>query len=247
MYLTKKLNTLMLTGVIASSALVVTPMVAQAGVSSSASLSSMYLWRGLDISDHKPALSGDITYASDIGIYASLWMSSEGSFDNSFETDWTVGYSGSVGDFGYDVGYYKIWYPENQQTCSSSVTVTSTPSTVPVTETCVTGKNPTFSDAPAEAYIGLSYKDLGFKAFLDAKDKNTYSYYTLSYSYGVFSGTLGFWDDKDNASDYKHLDLSYAATDRLSFTISKIISEGGGGTLPNPLFMLSYSLPIDAK
>ena len=227
MYLTKKLNALVLTGVIASSALLATPMTAQAEVSSSASLASMYLWRGLDISDNKPAVSGDITYSSDIGIYASLWLSSEGTFDNSYESDWTIGYSGSVGDFGYDVGYYKIWYPEMIDAS--------------------TGKPQTFNDAAAEAYIGLSYKDLGFKAFLDAKGKQTYNYYTLSYSYGAFSGTLGVNDDKVNTSDYKHLDLSYAATDRLSFTISKIISQGGGGTLPNPLMMISYSLPISVK
>ena len=204
-----------------------TPITAAAsGVSSSATLASMYLWRGLDISDHKPAMSGDIVYSHDSGAYASLWLSSEGSFDDSYESDWTIGYSGKAGEMGYDVGYYKIWYPE-----------------------MITGTHPqTFYDAAAEVYIGLTYQDFGFKAFLDAKGDKTYKYYTLSYSYGAFSGLVGINDADDNDADYKHLDLSYAATDRLSFTVSKPIARGSTGVIEfTPLFMMSYSLPVDLK
>jgi uncharacterized protein (TIGR02001 family) len=225
MKLTKKLTSLIAVSALGVAGMTA-PMVSQAEVSSSATIASMYLWRGLDISDNKPAMSGDITYSHESGAYASLWISSEGTFDNSFETDWTVGFSGSVQDFGYDVGYYKIWYPENVDSSGDPVS---------------------FSDAAAEAYLGLSYKDFGFMLYTDAKSPNTYKYYTLSYSYGAFSGTFGVNDDDDDNNDYKHLDLSYAATDRLSFTVSKVTSLGGGGTTPNPLFMLSYTLPVDLK
>jgi len=203
----------------------VTPVVVQAaGVSSNATLAS----RGLDISDHKPAMSGDITYSHDSGAYASLWLSSEGSFDNSYESDWTIGFSGSASDIGYDVGYYKIWYPEMIDAS--------------------TGAPQTFGDAAAEVYVGLTYKDFGFKAFLDAKGDKTYKYYTVSYSYGVFSGLIGMNDDDADAGDYKHFDLSYAATDSLSFTYSKPISHGkGSGLEMNPIMMLSYSIPVDLK
>ena len=204
------------------------PMVAQAEVSSSASLASMYLWRGLDISDNKPAVSGDITYNHASGAYASLWLSSEGTFDNSYESDWTVGFSGEAAGVGYDVGYYKIWYPE-------MIDVS-------------TGKPQTFADAAAEAYLGLSYQDFGFKWFTDAKSPKTYDYYTFSYGMGAFSVTVGVNDDDSDASDYKHLDLSYAATDRLSFTVSKKFALGTGSTLEtNPIMMISYSLPVDLK
>ncbi len=193
MYLVKKMNSLLFTGVMGTFMMIAVPINAQAEISSSATLASMYLWRGQDISDHKPAVSGDIAYSHDSGLYASLWMSSEGTTNGSYETDWTIGFSGSMGDFGYDVGYYKIWYPEALDTDGDPVT---------------------FGDAAAEAYIGLSYMDIGFKAFLDAKDDKTYNYYTLSYGMGAFSGTLGFNDDTDdNDLDYRHLDLSYAATD----------------------------------
>ena len=205
---------------------IVTPYSVQAsGVSSSASLASMYLWRGQDISNQKPALSGDITYSHDSGAYASLWISSEGA-SGSYESDWTIGYSGSAGDMGYDVGYYKFWYPEMDD-----------------------GGHPqTFADAGAEVYLGLTYKDFGFKAFLDAKGDKTYKYYTLSYSYGVFSALVGISDDDDNDADYKHLDISYAATDRLSFTVSKPIARGSSGAIEfAPLMMLSYSIPVDLK
>lgn len=225
MKLSKQLVSLTGAAALSISALVV-PATSQAEVSSSASIASMYLWRGQDISDHKPAMSGDITYNHDSGAYASLWMSSEGTFDNSFETDWIIGFSGSVQDFGYDVGYYKIWYPEALDASGDPVS---------------------FSDAGAETYIGLTYKDFGFMLYNDAKSPNTYKYYTLSYSYGAFTGTFGVNDDDDDNSDYKHLDLSYAATDRLSFTVSKITSLGSGGTKPNPIFMLSYSIPVDLK
>jgi uncharacterized protein (TIGR02001 family) len=204
------------------------PMAAQAELSSSATVASMYLWRGQDISDSRPAVSADITYNHASGAYASFWMSSEGSFDNSDETDWTAGYSGDVGGLGYDVGYYKFFYPQN---------------------------GGSFGAANAETYLGLTYKDAGFKAYFDAKGPNDYTYYTFSYGMGPFSALVGYNKAKDTTLEYKHIDLSYAATDRLSFTYSKVFAPGVAfspanpltGDKESPIFMVSYSLPVDLK
>ena len=70
------------------------PLAAQADVSSSATISSMYLWRGQDISSSAPVLSGDITYNHSSGAYASLWISSLGLGAGpgySTESDYTIG------------------------------------------------------------------------------------------------------------------------------------------------------------
>ena len=216
------------------------PLAAQADVSSSATISSMYLWRGQDISGSAPVMTGEINYAHSSGAYVDFWLSSLGwgsAPATATETDWTVGYSGSAGDLGYDVGYYKFWYPEANQT--------------------------TLGAAAAEVYLGLTYKDAGFKIYHDAKGDSTYDYLTVSYGMGPFSALVGYDKVKDNAAagsattdSYKHIDLTYAATDRLSFTYSKAFAVGdtalgnsyaGLGQPPVAQFMVSYSLPVDLK
>jgi uncharacterized protein (TIGR02001 family) len=212
------------------------PLAAQAAVSSSATISSMYLWRGQDISSSAPVLSGDITYNHSSGAYASLWISSLGlgaGSNYSTESDYTIGFSGEAGPVGYDIGYYKFYYPENANDAN-------------------------FGAANAETYLGLTYGDAAFKGYFDAKGSNDYSYYTFSYGYGQFSGLVGISAAKAaggvSASDlsYKHIDLTYAATDRLSFTYSTKFAIGSAIYDPasmssDPLFMISYSLPIDLK
>lgn len=223
----KKLN--LIAAVVASSVVGATavPATASAEVAASASIASMYLWRGQDISDGAPALSGDVTYTHSSGAYAFGWMSSEGVKDStdasteSYEVDFGAGYAGSVGDFGYDVYYYKFWYPEGGES---------------------------FSDAGAEVVIGLSYDPVTFTAYLDAKGDKTYKYYTLSGGYGDFSATIGATANDADNTDYKHFDISYQATPELSFTYSKPFSvDSGAGIDTDPLFVLTYSLPITAK
>ncbi len=217
-----------LTPVVAASVIAVSSLAAmntaQAEVGSSATLASMYLWRGQDVSDSKPAMSGDITYKHESGAYASLWLSSGNNLKTDgagYESDWSIGYAGKAGDVGYDVGYYKIYYPE-------------------------TGTS--FSDSAAEIYLAATYTDFGAKLYLDAKDEKTYKYLTLTGKHGQFSALLGFALDDADANDYKHLDLSYAATDRLSFTYSKRFAMGDGSALTNdPLIMMSYAIPVDLK
>jgi len=198
---------------------------AQADVASTAAISSMYLWRGQDISGSAPVLSGDIKYTHASGLYAYGWLSSLGSYNttdgNAYEADFGVGYAGKAGPVAYDVQYYKFYYPETGQS---------------------------FADAGAEIVVALTYDPVTFTAFLDQKGDKTYNYYTLAGSYGSFGLKLGMNTDDATANEYKHVDVTYNATSRLSFTLSKVIETGTGSALTGkPIMMLSYAIPVDLK
>lgn len=195
------------------------PTVASADVSSSATISSMYLWRGQDVSGGVPALSGDIRYSHESGAYAFGWMSSESA--SNTEVDLGLGYAGKAGPIEYDVSYYKYWYPEKNAT--------------------TVGEK--FADAGAEIVVGLTYKPVTFTAYLDAKDADDGTYYTVSGSIGKVGLLYGARDNK-TGGDYNHVDVSYQASDKLSFTLSTASGDGLAVGAKDPLFMMSYSLPI---
>lgn len=215
-----KLSSIALASAMAMGAMTV-PTVASADVASSASISSMYLWRGQDVSGGVPALAGDITYSHESGFNAFGWMSSESA--NNTEVDLGLGYAGKAGPVDYSLTYYKFWYPEKDT---------------------ATGKGQSFSDAGAEVVVGLTFKPVTFTAYIDAKDTNDYSYYTLSGSIGSFDLLYGLSDSKAANSDYSHVDLTYNASDKLSFTVSKGSGDGLGVGKEDPLFKMTYSLPI---
>ncbi len=205
---------------------------ASAEVSYSATLSSMYFWRGQNISDGAPALSGDISYSHDSGLYAFAWMSSEGvsgtstatnttGDDDGGEVDVGIGYAGEVGGVGYDISYYKFWYPEEDSEVTS------------------------FGDADAEFVLGLSYDPVSFTAYIDAKGDKTYKYYTLGGSVGPVDLTYGMTDNDGASNDYTHIDVTYNATDKLSFTVSKKSLDAGITDIDEDyIFVMSYSLPV---
>lgn len=213
-----KLTSIALASAVAMGAIAM-PTTASAEVSSSATISSMYLWRGQDVSGGVPALSGDIKYSHESGAYAFAWMSSESAYNT--EVDVGLGYAGKAGPVDYDVSYYKFWYPEKNTT--------------------TVGEK--FADAGAEVVLSLTYKPVTFKAYLDAKDKNDGTYYTVSGSIGKVGLLYGARDNKTGA-DYSHVDISYQATDKLSFTVSNASGDGLATGAKDPLFMMSYSLPI---
>ena len=79
------------------------------------SASSDYRYRGISLSDDEPALSGELSLNHKSGFYASVWASNvalDGSADE-LETDWTVGWSGSVGKANVEVGGTYFVYPGN--------------------------------------------------------------------------------------------------------------------------------------
>lgn len=207
-----KLSSVALASAMAMGAMTV-PSIASAEVDYNAAVSSMYLWRGLDVSQG-PAVSGGIDYSHDSGLYASAWASSGFTGDpavgGGYELDLFVGYAGEVAGVGYDISVWDIDYPQ-----------------------VVNGESGT------EVALGLSYADFSF-GYVSGEDD--YEYMTLGYSYDKFGITYGTSDDGAGA-EYSHIDLSYAATDALSFTVSKA-SDDTAGVPEEMLISVSYSLPI---
>lgn len=80
---------------------------------------SDYLFRGISQTQGRPALQAGIDYSHSSGLYAGFWASnvkwtsiSTGTKpDNHVETDWYGGYKGTLGDFGYDLGLIRYYYP----------------------------------------------------------------------------------------------------------------------------------------
>ena len=212
-----KLTSIALASAVAMGA-VAMPTTVSAEVASSATISSMYLWRGQDVSGGVPALSGDITYSHDSGFNAFAWMSSESA--SNVEVDLGLGYAGKAGPVDYSLTYYKFWYPEKP----------------------AIGEK--IADAGAEVVVDLTYKPVTFTAYIDAKDSNDYNYYTFSGSVGSVDLLYGISDSKTSGADYTHFDATYNASDKLSFTVS--LPSGDGLTTANkdPLFKMSYALPI---
>lgn len=236
-----KLNTLALATTLAVSALAI-PTFAQAEVSSDLTISSMYLWRGLDISDGKPALSSTIQYDHESGFYVGTWFSNEGTPSRdvavvgaapgatanigtngqSYEIDAYLGYAKSFGDFGLDVGYVAYLYPEAQ---------------AKITDSDI-----------SEYYIGGSYKDLSVTAYIntDATAFDDYKYYSIDYSYDKFGFHYGMTDVSSDGGDYNDINVSYAVTEEMTWTISQASGDAitGESVQDEPLIVISYAVPL---
>lgn len=109
---------------------------------------SDYIFRGISQSQHQPALQAGVDYAHSSGLYIGAWGSSIEWTDrkdlqvqkgNRVELDLYGGYKGAIGDFGYDVGAIRYFYPGQFQG-AAGVTANTT-----------------------EAYIGGSWKIVSLK------------------------------------------------------------------------------------
>lgn len=137
---------------------------AQAEVSGSAGVASMYLWRGMSLSYATPAVSGSLDYSHDSGFYAGIWGSS-GDTTLGTEYDLYAGYAFEAGGVGIDLSYWDYNYPTSLGA----------------------------SDAE-DFGLGLSYGDFSFTALIGLDEIDGNEYYALGYSMGDFSYTLGYQD-----------------------------------------------------
>jgi uncharacterized protein (TIGR02001 family) len=79
------------------------------------SASSDYRFRGISLSDDAPAGSAELSLNHKSGFYASVWASNvalDGSPDE-LETDWIVGWSGSLGKADVEINGTYYVYPGN--------------------------------------------------------------------------------------------------------------------------------------
>jgi len=207
-----KLTSIALASAVAMGAMAM-PTTASAEVGYNATVGSMYLWRGQDVSQG-PTISGGIDYSHDSGLYASAWASSGFTGDpavgGGYELDLFVGFAGELAGVGYDISVWDIDYP--QVVNGTSITETA---------------------------LSLSYENFSL-GYVDGEDD--YSYITAGLTLDKFGFTYGM-SDAGAGSEYSHFDLSYAATDALSLTVSKA-SDDGAGVPEEMLIAVSYSLKI---
>ncbi|MDF1764186.1 MAG: TorF family putative porin [Oleibacter sp.] len=191
-------------------------------ISASATVASMYLWRGQDLGNGAAAVSGDIT-ASVGGAYAGVWTSSgDSTYGNEY--DLYVGYGGEVSDFSYDLSFWTYSYPGSD---------------------AVNGEGNTFD--LTDFIVSLGYMGASFSYYYPVGSAATedYSYMTLGYGMDAYSITVGIADDEGSLKDYTHVDLGYAYNDSLSFTVSKIVDKDDDGSVDDDVrIAVSYSLPI---
>lgn len=203
---------------------------AEVEVSASAAVANMYLWRGQDLGQGVPAVSGDLTVSTG-GAYAGVWTSS-GDSELGQEYDLYLGYGGEAGDLSYDISAWTYVYSGES------------------TEDGDTRGN-TFETT--DIILSLGYAGASFAYYYPVGNSNPddYSYLTLGYGMGDYSATVGISDSDDDSDKYTHLDLSYAYNDNISFTLSKVVSQeadlddGEEGQDEDLKVVVSYSLPIE--
>jgi len=213
-------SSLALTGVLALGTLAV-PSIASADLSSDLTISSMYLFRGQDISAGSPAVSSTVSYDFGNGFSAGAWASSEG-VSGSYEIDLFVGYEGTVRDFGYSLGYVDYLYPQDPASLTKSDLT--------------------------EYTLGGSYKDFSVTAYIntDSTASDDYKYYSLDYSLGKIGLHYGMTSVGTSADKYNDINASYALTDNLTWTVSKAMGNlvDATPTMKDPLVMIAYSVPL---
>lgn len=187
-------------------------------LSASATVSNMYLWRGLDLGQGSAAVSGDLIYSM-AGAYGGVWMSS-GDSALGQEYDIFAGYNAKLGDVTLDLSLWNYNYSDLDR----------------IDDT--TGEL-------SEVVLSVSAYGASVSILDNVAGAPGYYYYTLGYGYDAFSAKLGIHSFDNDDNNMTHLDLSYAYNDNLSFTVSKVVDEEVEGTYDNDaIFQLSYKLPI---
>lgn len=210
---------------------------AEVEVSASAAIASAYLWRGQDLGNGAPAVSGDLTVSAS-GAYAGVWASS-GDTGAGSEYDLFVGYGGEAGDLSYDISAWTYVYPGGTYDNDGDEDTAE-----------VDARGNTFE--ASDLVVSLGYAGASFAYYYPiSSNPDEYSYMTLGYGMDAFSATVGMANSDDDSDTYTHLDLSYAATDSLSFTLSKVVAQeadldkGEEGQDEDLKVVVSYSLPIE--
>lgn len=87
---------------------------ASAELSANVGATSNYLWRGLEQTNGKAAISGGLDYNASSGFYAGTWVSNADWSDGmSYELDLYAGYAAQIRDLDYSVGVIYYAYPDS--------------------------------------------------------------------------------------------------------------------------------------
>jgi len=210
-------------------AMAIAPAAANAEVSASVGIANMYLWRGFDLGGGTGQISGDLSY-SNSGFYGGVWAAS-GDTSWGSEYDLYAGYGAEFGGVSVDLSVWTYTY------ANSGVD--------PITGTGVYGNND--PGELSDAVLSVGFAGLTATVYDNIAGGSGNAYYTLSYGYDKYSILVGKHDLRgDNgdgsSNDMTHVDLSYAYSDNLSFTVSQQIDQEQDSGKPKVL--VSYSLPL---
>jgi uncharacterized protein (TIGR02001 family) len=214
---------------VAGAAVVSTP--AFAGVSATAGVASLYLWRGQNLGGGTPVVSGSLDYGHDSGIFAGVWGSS-GDTTNGHEIDLYAGYGYSSDAMSFKVTAYDYTYPRGALQGALQEVVLSFGA----------------SGAFVDVIVGMG----------DFEEAN---YVDFGYTMDKITGKVGMMMADDTmctpaaiaaglSCNYTHVDVTYAYNKNLSFTVSGVADADDGAAvagIEDPLFVVSYALPLDLK
>lgn len=192
---------------------------AHADVSASVAVSNLYLFRGKNFSASAPQVSGSIDWSHDTGLYAGVSGSSEGA--SGQEVDLYAGFANEVDGFSYDLSLVSYEYPG------------------------ATGSED-YGDV-SEFVMALGMGGFSFTlvdALYGSPNNGDYYYLNFGYEMDKFGGSIGTMSS-DSQTEYTHLDLTYAATDELGFTLSTIIDDDNTNMDTDPLFVVTWSKSFD--
>jgi len=171
---------------------------AMADVTTTVSLTSDYVFRGISLNDEGPALQASLDYSDDDGFYAGAWASQTDNSGDEIEVDYYAGYSFESSDITWDLGYVRYTYPG------------------------VGGD----SDS-GEFYIGAEYKSFSYKYYqdndLDTKYHDMNVNFDLSENIGM-TVHIGQYDTQ--ADDYADYGVSFSRTySELDFVLAMTKSD----------------------
>ena len=196
---------------------------AQAELSSDLTIASTYLWRGQSISGFHPAMSSTVQYDHSSGLYVGTWFSNEGAA-GSYEVDAYAGYGLTIGDISLGLGAASYWYPQAE------------------------GKM--IDSGGYEGIVSAGYKDFSVTAYADLENLGDYVYVSADYSIAKVGLHGGYAYNTDSSAAYSDVNISYALTDALTWTVSYAFGDGiadagplGGGS-DEPIVVVSYSVPL---
>lgn len=99
---------------VALSTIIFTPYIKADSLSANVGATSNYLWRGLEQTNGRSAVSGGIDYEADSGLYIGTWASNADWAEGmTYELDVYGGYSATINEaVSYDIGFIYYAYPD---------------------------------------------------------------------------------------------------------------------------------------
>lgn len=110
----KSILSISLTSILTTTTFFASLASAAEGLSANVAATSNYLWRGLEQTNGKSAISGGIDYTADASWYIGSWLSNAGWADGmTYELDFYGGFGGNINkNITYDIGFIYYAYPD---------------------------------------------------------------------------------------------------------------------------------------